>query len=75
MGKQCELYDRECIECGECDMCDLDPSKKCTNCGKCIDDVEEYRTVNLDDFIERHEEKVKYKKSIQKVKVRHKKES
>ena len=37
-GQECVLYDRICTECGECMMCDLDPTKKCDNCGKCLED-------------------------------------
>lgn len=51
MKEQCELYDRECINCGECEICDLDPKKHCDNCGCCIDEVDEYRSVTIDDFI------------------------
>jgi len=51
MKDQCELYDRECINCGECEICDLDPTKKCDDCGRCIDEVDEYRSVTIDDFI------------------------
>jgi hypothetical protein len=58
MAKKCELYDRECISCGECDICDLDSSKKCNNCGKCLDDFfEDYKSVNIDQFIRIAEEK------------------
>jgi len=51
MIQQCELYDRECINCGECEICDLDPAKKCDDCGCCIDEVSEFRSVTIDDFI------------------------
>jgi hypothetical protein len=54
MKEQCELYDRECIDCGECDICDLDPTKRCDDCGKCIDEVEEFRSITIDDFIKQH---------------------
>ena len=37
-GEPCVLYDRLCTKCGECEMCDLDPSKKCDNCGKCLEE-------------------------------------
>ena len=50
MVKQCELYDRECIECGECERCDLDPSKICDNCMKCINGDAEYRGVMIDEI-------------------------
>lgn len=54
MIEQCELYDRECINCGECDICDLDSNKRCDDCGRCIDDVSEYRSITVDDFIKQH---------------------
>ncbi|HEX2925101.1 MAG TPA: hypothetical protein VHP38_02400 [Ruminiclostridium sp.] len=54
MKEQCELYDRECINCGECDICDLDPAKHCDDCGRCIDEAEEYRSLTIRDFIKEH---------------------
>ncbi len=51
MKDQCELYNRECINCGECNICDLDPKKHCDNCGHCIDDVDDYRSVTIEDFM------------------------
>jgi len=54
MKEQCELYDRECINCGECEICDIDPTKKCDDCGLCIDEVDEYRSVTIDDFIKQN---------------------
>ncbi len=54
MTEQCELYDRECINCGECDLCDLDPAKHCDDCGRCLEDVEEYRSVNIHDFLKQN---------------------
>lgn len=54
MKKMCEIYDRKCIDCGECEVCDLDSSKKCENCGKCIDEIEDYRSLNLEEFLETH---------------------
>lgn len=54
MSEQCELYDRECINCGECDICDLDPNKHCDDCGKCIEDAEDYRSITIDDFIKQN---------------------
>jgi len=53
IGKQCVLYDRECIECGECNLCDLDPSKVCDNCGKCIglEGDMDYRAIRVDGII------------------------
>ena len=47
MKKQCEIYDRECIDCGECEFCDLDPSKICDNCGKCVQ-MDDYYTLKID---------------------------
>lgn len=64
MQKKCELYDRYCISCGECDVCDLDANKKCNNCGKCLEDsIEEYRTLNIDQYVKIAEEKELVKKS------------
>lgn len=51
MADKCVLYDRDCINCGECDVCDLDPNKHCDNCGRCIDDSEEFRSINIEDFM------------------------
>ena len=48
---KCILYDRECIDCGECDMCELDPSKRCDNCMKCVNNNTEYRAVIIDEII------------------------
>jgi len=50
MTEQCVLYDRECIDCGECDMCDLNPEKHCDDCGLCIEDPEDYRSITIKDF-------------------------
>ena len=48
MAKQCELYDRECINCNECLTCDLNPLKLCDNCGKCIEDGEnDYKAIKI----------------------------
>lgn len=57
VSKECILYDRDCTECGECDICDLDPGKKCDNCFKCLDEIDEYRTVYLEEFMDIQEEK------------------
>ncbi len=54
MTKQCELYDRECIDCGECDMCDLNPEKHCDDCGRCIEESEDYRSVTVHDFFKQN---------------------
>ena len=64
MQKKCVLYERDCISCGECDMCDLDSSKKCNNCEKCLDDgIEEFRSLNIDEYIKIAEEKDIVKRS------------
>lgn len=47
MGKQCVLYDRECIDCGECERCDLDPDKICDNCMKCVMGEADYRAIRI----------------------------
>lgn len=57
MAKQCELYDRECIECGECERCDLNPEKICDNCMKCVNGDAEYRGVMIDEIQAPKEEK------------------
>lgn len=38
--KPCIIYEDRphCINCGECEMCDLDPTKKCDNCGQCLEE-------------------------------------
>ncbi|WHH59514.1 hypothetical protein [Petroclostridium sp. X23] len=50
--KECVLEDKACIYCGECDVCDLDHSKYCDNCGRCIDEGSDYKTVGIDDILE-----------------------
>ncbi|MCX7842501.1 MAG: hypothetical protein N2489_05435 [Clostridia bacterium] len=57
MTKECILCNKACTNCGECSICDLDGTKICTNCGKCIDSTDEYRTVNIKEFISIQEEK------------------
>jgi hypothetical protein len=59
MTERCELYDRECINCGECTVCDLDSTKRCDNCCKCIESEGNYRSVNLQKFIEEQNKKEK----------------
>ncbi len=54
MTEQCELYDRECIDCGECDMCDLNPEKHCDDCGRCLEESEDYRSVTVQDFFKQN---------------------
>ena len=49
--KQCELYDRECINCGECDKCDLDPNKVCDSCGKCLEENKNYKIIKITKII------------------------
>jgi hypothetical protein len=64
MKKKCVLYEKDCISCGECDMCDLDSNKKCNNCEKCLDDgIEEFRSLNIEEYIKIAEEKDIVKKS------------
>lgn len=63
MAKECVLYDnRECIDCGECLICDLDGSKICDNCARCIDDTEDYRSLNILEFMEKQEDLDEFKK-------------
>jgi hypothetical protein len=57
MSKECELYDRECINCGECEFCDLDPKKKCDNCGKCFINEGDYRTLDVLKYIDNKDNK------------------
>ena len=54
---KCILYERECIDCGECDMCELDPTKRCDNRMKCVNNNAEYRAVIVDEVIapEKHD--------------------
>ena len=54
-GKECVLYDRDCIECGECDICDLDPDKLCDNCGKCLN-IRDDAVIKIDGIITDEEE-------------------
>lgn len=49
-GKECVLYDRECIGCMECEICDLDPNKICDNCGKCLD-IRDDAVIKIDKII------------------------
>lgn len=52
MIKKCILDDNKiCDECGDCDACDLNPFKKCTNCGRCIETDDEYREIKIDKII------------------------
>lgn len=48
--KECELYERECIDCGECEICDLDPKKLCDNCGNCLD-IHDDAVIKIDKII------------------------
>ncbi|MDF2524267.1 MAG: hypothetical protein K0R31_1908 [Clostridiales bacterium] len=57
MSEDCVLYDRTCIDCGECDICDLDSNKRCDDCGRCIDESEDYRILDIEEFIAEQEEK------------------
>jgi predicted Fe-S protein YdhL (DUF1289 family) len=54
MKEQCVLYNRDCIDCGECDLCDLDQTKHCDDCGRCIEEIDDYRSVTIEDFIKQH---------------------
>lgn len=60
MTRECVLYERECIGCGECDICDLDEDKICDNCGKCLEEEGEFRTLDILKYLkdkEKEEEK------------------
>lgn len=74
MAEQCELYDRECINCGECEVCDLDPAKHCDDCGRCIEDVEEYRSINIHDFIKQNVTKEQMKRMEKKLIIKEQEE-
>lgn len=74
MSEKCELYDRVCTECGECDMCDLDPDKHCDDCGKCIDDSEDYRSVTIEDFIRQNVTKEQINRALKKLEEKEKKD-
>lgn len=67
MAEQCELYDRECIDCGECDLCDLDSNKHCDDCGRCIEEPEEYRSITIEDFIRQNVTKDQLKRMEKKL--------
>ncbi len=54
MKEQCVLYDRDCINCGECDLCDLYPTKHCDDCGRCIEDIDDYRSITIEDFMKQN---------------------
>jgi hypothetical protein len=60
---KCTLYDRECVDCGECDACDLDSSKICDSCGKCLNEEEEYRSIDVKEFLNKQENKNNNKKA------------
>ena len=61
MAKECVLYGGECKECGECEMCDLDTNKKCNNCGECINETEDFRSINVEEFIKERKKEDKGK--------------
>jgi hypothetical protein len=67
MAEKCELYDRDCIDCGECDMCDLDPGKHCDDCGRCIDDAEDYRSITVEDYFKQNVTKDQLKRMEKKL--------
>lgn len=60
MSDPCVLYDRQCIDCGECDICDINKAKRCDNCGKCIDEPEEFRSLDIKKFMKEHDEEEHY---------------
>lgn len=57
MADNCLLYSRVCIDCGECDMCDIEEGKHCDDCGKCIENAGEYRTVDIVAFYKEKDKK------------------
>lgn len=50
--KECILEEKECIYCGKCDLCDLDDTKICDNCGKCINNDSDFRSIEVEDILE-----------------------
>ncbi len=54
--KECIFENKPCTDCGKCDMCELDPTKRCDNCMKCVNNGAEYRAVYID-RIENEQEK------------------
>ncbi len=62
MQKECILYDKLCTKCGECMMCDLDPGKECDDCGKCLEEEKNFRSLNLKEFFRRQGKGEEYKK-------------
>lgn len=49
MQKKCVLDQRKnCTDCGECNFCDLNPFKICDNCGKCIEEKDDYKKILID---------------------------
>ncbi len=67
MAEQCELYDRTCIDCGECDLCDLDRNKHCDDCGRCIEEPEDYRSISIEDFFKQNVTKEQLKRMEKKL--------
>ena len=70
MTKICVLDERKvCDECGNCDRCDLDPSKKCNNCMKCVQQSDaEYYEIRIDDITKPDPEMEKLLKELLKSK-------
>jgi hypothetical protein len=66
MAGQCNLYDRDCTNCGECDCCDLDETRVCDNCGKCIENTGDFRSLHLDEFRESLKDRKKLPKKQEK---------
>lgn len=62
MEEKCILYDRDCLNCGECDMCDMNPDKRCDNCGSCLNDSGDYRSVDIKKFFNEHNKDEERKK-------------
>lgn len=54
MSNKCCIFNHanQCNECGECYTCDLDNNKTCDNCGKCLEESKDMRSVKIDEIIE-----------------------
>lgn len=45
----CILEDNKiCDDCGRCDICDINPEKTCDNCGLCIEEIDDYLSIDID---------------------------
>ncbi len=58
MEDKFEKYRKNNKEFNECedDACDLDPNKICDNCGKCIEEKNNYKIIKITKFIKKEDE-------------------